>query len=134
MANLFEINSRRVFSNTEANELLPVIYRITEEAQKTVRNYVNQLKALPDKNSPKALQIEAEINVIVEKWNSKIQRLGGKPKGLWLADFDNGSGYFCWKYPETEIGFFHGYREGFSGRIPLSLLKDSKDENSLSPN
>ena len=113
---------------------MPVIYRITEDAQKSVKMYVNQLKALPDKNTNRATEIESEINVIIEKWNKKIQRLGGRPKGLWLADFDNGQGYYCWKFPELEIGFFHGYKDGYSGRMPLTELKEFENESSPSPN
>ena len=40
-------------------------------------------------------------------------------KGLWLVDFDSGAGYYCWKYPEPSLDYFHGYEEGFAGRLPL---------------
>ena len=80
---------------------------------------INQLEAFPNKQSERAIQVESLINALIEQWQSKIERLGAKPKGLWLADFDNGSGYFCWKFPETKIKFFHGYNEGFSGRKSL---------------
>ena len=44
--------------------------------------------------------------------------MGLEIKGLWLVDFDSGAGYYCWKYPESSLGHFHGYDEGFSGRVP----------------
>ena len=37
--------------------------------------------------------------------------LGIDVKGLWLIDFDNGSGYYCWHYPEEGLQFFHTYEE-----------------------
>ena len=37
----------------------------------------------------------------------------------WLVDFDNGEGYYCWKYPEDTVGHFHGYEDGFAGRISI---------------
>ena len=40
-------------------------------------------------------------------------------KGMWLADFDAGNGYYCWKFPENEIRFWHGYKDGFSGRVEI---------------
>ena len=46
-------------------------------------------------------------------------RLGIEVKGLWLIDFDNGSGYYCWQYPEESLQYFHGYDDGFSGRVKL---------------
>jgi hypothetical protein len=40
-------------------------------------------------------------------------------KGLWLVDFDNGSGCYCWRYPETGLDYFHTYEEGFRGRMRI---------------
>ena len=37
---------------------------------------------------------------IVEAWAEAVRALGLEVKGLWLVDFDNGEGYYCWKYPE----------------------------------
>ena len=34
---------------------------------------------------------------------------------MFLVDFDNGEGYYCWKWPEREVDHFHGYEEGFAG-------------------
>ena len=31
----------------------------------------------------------------------------------------NGEGYYCWSYPEATIAHFHGYDEGFSGRMKI---------------
>ena len=60
-----------------------------------------------------------EYQRIVQDWASEVMSLGIEVKGLWLVDFDNGSGYYCWKYPEASLEYFHGYEEGFDGRLPL---------------
>lgn len=119
MDNIIEINRRKFFTLEQARQLLPLVYRLTEEASKDVRTCVNRIDAYSDKNHPSVAGIETEINQIIDLWQAKIEKLGGAPKGLWMADFDNGEGYYCWKFPETEINHWHGYQDGFSGRIVI---------------
>lgn len=89
---------------------------MTEDAAREARRLMHCLETLPDRKGDRALEVEAQVDALVDRWQRKIERLGAKPKGLWLADFDNGDGYWCWKYPETAIRFRHGYQDGFSGR------------------
>jgi hypothetical protein len=35
------------------------------------------------------------------------------------VDFDNGDGYYCWCYPEHSITHYHGYSDGFAGRMKI---------------
>ena len=139
---MFEIvghSQIKIFSLKQVEDLLPLVYRVTEEYSKDVKYLMACVEAMPDKNSSRCLEIQDEINDHIQKWQNKIERLGGKPKGLWLADFDNGEGYFCWKFPETQIKFHHGYQDGFTGRSLLSdttenTLENSNHENSPSSN
>ena len=62
---------------------------------------------------------ENERQGVVGEWARVILSLGAEIKGLWLVDFDSGAGYYCWKYPEAALEYFHGYEEGFAGRLPL---------------
>lgn len=120
MSNVIEINRKKVFTLVEANALLPIVYRLSEESEKEVRSYTNRLKAFSDdKAHPTAVELESKINDVIHKWQNKLEKLGAEPKGLWMADFDNGQGYFCWKYPENRIAHYHGYQDGFSGRMIL---------------
>lgn len=119
MEKLIHLRGERRFTLEEATEILPVIYRITEVAAKEVKDLLNKAEAIKNTNSEKASMYEEQINSIVDKWQEKVSRLGAHPKGLWLADFDFGAGYYCWKFPENSISFWHGYQDGFSGRIPL---------------
>ena len=60
-----------------------------------------------------------EAQQIVGKWAESVMKMGIEVKGLWLIDFDNGSGYYCWQYPEESLQYFHGYDDGFGGRVKL---------------
>ncbi|KYG68903.1 hypothetical protein AZI87_06665 [Bdellovibrio bacteriovorus] len=119
MENVVEINRKKTFTLQEARRLLPLIYRMTDEASRQVKTHLNRIDAFSDKSHPSVGAIEAEINVIIDRWQVKVEKLGAEPKGLWMADFDNGEGFYCWKFPEVEINHWHGYQDGFSGRIVI---------------
>jgi hypothetical protein len=97
---------KKVFSYEDAAALLPEVQRLTASA-------VDQVEALAN-DAPKD-----EAQRIVAGWAESIMSLGIEVKGLWLIDFDNGSGYYCWQYPEESLQYFHGYDDGFSGRVKL---------------
>ena len=40
-----------------------------------------------------------------------------KGSGLWISTC--GTGYYCWKFPETSLEHFHGYTEGFKARVKV---------------
>jgi regulator of sirC expression with transglutaminase-like and TPR domain len=96
---------RKVFTLREAREALPRVREITER-------FVARYQALPD-------DAEEQQQEIVGEWIRQVTDLGIEVKGLWLVDFDSGAGYYCWKYPEPSLDYFHGYEEGFAGRLPL---------------
>ncbi len=131
---IFNVQKNKHFTYAEAEEILPLVYRITDDASKEVKYLMGCVEALQDKHSDASRDLQTRINQIIEKWQNKLERLGLRPKGLWLADFDNGSGYFCWKFPETKILFQHGYQDGFTGRI-LIAEQDAprEDHNAHSP-
>lgn len=120
MIEIFNVQKNRLFTYAEAEEILPLVYRITEDSSKEVKYLMGCVEALQDKHNDSSRELQTRINQIIEKWQNKLERLGLRPKGLWLADFDNGSGYYCWKFPETKILFQHGYQDGFTGRILIS--------------
>jgi len=98
--------ARRIFTLDEARALLPKVRQITNAA-------VEKFDELPE-------DLEAERQEVIERWAHDVRALGVEIKGLWLVDFDSGSGYYCWKYPEPALGHYHGYEEGFSGRLQIT--------------
>jgi hypothetical protein len=101
--------ARRVFTFDEAARLLPDVRRMTEAAYQAV-------EALSTRGGEKGT---AEADAIITRWAHDVMSLGIDVKGVWLVDFDNGAGYYCWKYPEEGLQFFHTYEEGFRGRTRI---------------
>ena len=101
---------KKVFTYEEAAGLLPEVRRLTEEAYEKVEG----LSVGEDGE-----RLRARVDDIVTGWARSIMEMGVEVKGLWLVDFDNGSGYYCWKYPEQGLQFYHSYEDGFSGRVRI---------------
>jgi hypothetical protein len=123
---IIEINRRGVFSLQEAQELLPVVFRITKTYSQKVEALIARLDGLSGASYDSrasddlANALESQVNTLILEWQNKMQKLGAMPKGLWIADFDSGDGYFCWKYPESGIQYWHKYSDGFTKRIHVS--------------
>jgi hypothetical protein len=108
-------DDRRIFTYGQATALLPEVRRITEHTY-------DQVDALRQSMSPAAAstpRLQERIDQLIEGWARELIGLGLEVKGLWLVDFDNGSGYYCWRYPESSLQYYHSYEEGFQGRVPI---------------
>ena len=114
-----DMSSPRIFTYEEALETFPQVQRLTHDAVRRVESLVQQIQSL-DEMSERRDEIEDAYRAIVDNWVRQIQALGCEVKGLWLVDWDNGGGYYCWRYPEESLGFFHTYEDGFQGRIPIN--------------
>ena len=107
-----------IFSLEQARALLPQVKLLTADAVLRAEALSAELQQLSEAD-PAHAPMAAALREIVEGWSAAIHALGLEAKGLWLVDFDNGEGYYCWSYPETSITHYHGYEEGFAGRIPI---------------
>lgn len=104
----------RRFTYAEARALLPQVRALTETAHATVEALQRQLEERPD-DAVARHRLEQEVRA----WAERLTELGLQIKGLWLVDFDNGAGYYCWRWPEADLEFFHSYEEGFGGRVRI---------------
>ena len=97
---------KRIFSYEQAVALLPEVRRITDDAVERLDAVISEEPAAYER--------------IVTEWADEILAMGVEVKGLWLVDFDSGGGYYCWRHPEPALEYFHGYEEGFGGRVKLN--------------
>ena len=108
----------RAWSLDAARALLPEVRRRTQQAVEEVDALVPRRDALAE-GTRERVDAEQEIQRAVSRWIRAMEALGVDVKGAWLVDFDNGRGYYCWRWPEDRIDYFHGYDEGFDGRIRI---------------
>jgi hypothetical protein len=110
--------TRPIFSLEQARALLPQVQRLTADAVVRAEAVSAELTRTSEVD-PAHGQLTDALREIVNSWADAVRGLGLEAKGLWLVDFDNGEGYYCWKYPEASIAHYHGYDDGFAGRIPI---------------
>jgi hypothetical protein len=108
------VSEKRIFSYEEASALLPEVRRLTEEAHRKVEGLGE-----PPEGGRARDEVQAKLDEIVTQWARTILDKGLEVKGLWLVDFDNGSGYYCWHYPEEGVQYYHSYEDGFGGRMRI---------------
>ncbi len=98
---------KRTFTFEEARKLVPAVRERTRRAIARIE----ELGA--DAEAPAT----PEARGILLAWAREMDELGIEVKGPWLVDFDSGDGYWCWRWPEESLDWFHGYDEGFAGRV-----------------
>jgi len=106
--------SKRIFTYPEALSLLPEVRRLTEEAYRRVEDLQGETS-----DGPLLEETREKAETIIAHWARDITELGVEVKGVWLVDFDSGSGYYCWQYPETGLHHYHSYAGGFRARVPI---------------
>ena len=112
------MDGNRIFSYDEALGLFPLVRDLTDSAVRQIEALLNPIQSR-DEMETRREEIEATYRRIVDAWSEELQSLGCVVKGPWLVDFDNGDGFYCWKYPEQSLSFFHTYEDGFPGRLPV---------------
>lgn len=110
--------TRPIFSLQEARDLLPRLRHLTADAVRRTESLASELERLAE-DDPARASLSDTLRDVVNGWADEVRALGVEVKGLWLVDFDNGEGYYCWRYPEDTVSHYHGYDDGFVGRIPI---------------
>ena len=107
-------SEKKVFSYDEAAALLPEVRRLTDAAYQRVADLGSGTA-----EGMATTEVQGRIEGIVGAWAQALMEMGIEVKGLWLIDFDNGSGCYCWRYPEESLQFYHSYEDGFRGRMRI---------------
>jgi len=112
----------RVFTLEEAKAMLPTVRSMTAPVFELASSLAQELSDSEARDEEaRAEELRERLQALVESWAEAIRDLGPDVKGLWLVDFDSGDGYWCWAYPEEELGHWHSYEAGFGGRMPIEL-------------
>jgi hypothetical protein len=110
---------KRIFSYDEALNTFPLVRDLTSAAVRQIDALATSLSGRDEADSRRG-EIEEAQEKIVRAWAREVTAIGCEVKGVFLVDWDSGDGYYCWRFPEPSISFFHTYDEGFAGRIPLN--------------
>ena len=110
--------SRPIFSLQQAQALLPQVKHVTADAVRQAESLASQLHGVAE-HDPQHATLAAALREVLNGWAEQVTALGLEAKGLWLVDFDNGEGYYCWCYPEESVAHYHGYDDGFAGRMKI---------------
>jgi hypothetical protein len=105
---------KRTFTFSEAAALLPEVRRLTGEAHARI-----EVIHARHERGEQAEALQAEADAVYQAWADSMRERGIEVKGLWLIDFDNGSGYYCWVWPEAKLEYYHSYEAGFRGRMRI---------------
>jgi hypothetical protein len=135
--------SERLFTRDQVNALISELTEIVSEAMARHRQALDLGQALEEERQ--RIQMAGGTRVDQRDWKARaermdglaievrqgierIHRLGGTVKDLelGLVDFPGlvpGQGdepvNLCWKHGEAEVGFWHGFDEGYAQRKPL---------------
>jgi len=108
MAEIIPILHPRIFTELQAEQLLPTIKRITERADTDARIIQEQLRFIPP-TEPIFKKYAIEFEMVIQRWVTKVKKLGAKPTGIWIVNFETENGCFSWRLGDENISFFNAH-------------------------
>ena len=112
------METKRAWTLEAAREMMPEVRIRTQQAVAAV-DALSAERDSQQADSKDRQAIEARLRSRVSRWIREMEALGVDVKGLWLIDFDNGRGYYCWRWPEAALEYFHDYETGFNERVRI---------------
>jgi len=110
--------AQRYWSLDTARAIVGEVRRRTAEAVEAI-DALEARRAEVAADDPGRAALDQQLTRAVGGWVRAMEALGVEVKGPWLVDFDNGRGHYCWRWPEERLEYFHGYDEGFAGRVRI---------------
>lgn len=124
----FEIvDSEKIFSLSEARDLLPLVQKITHTHCTKLEPIQVKLDRMLS-NDPRRSAIERRFEIEVSAWRGKITRLGLKAAGLWVVEYSVGvEGALSWRYPELDIAYFSNKGNSMRQRLASYIEENDPD-------
>jgi hypothetical protein len=124
MAEIIRILRPRQFTEEEAETLLPAVKRITAQAALEAEKITEQLRFIP-RDEPIFNRLSSELDLVIRRWAIKVSKLGLKPSGIWIVDFDAGEGLYTWRLGDEHVSYFSA-RTARSEENPLEQSSPDK--------
>jgi hypothetical protein len=125
----------RVFSLSEANEVVPLISELTTQAVRQLEEIKQRYREGSGEGEEPAMPEAGlrDVEHTLAEWTEQVSELGGLPKGYFTVDFQSVDPemLYCWTYGEEKIGFTHKVWENFSHRRPLDESAGTGPDNHL---
>jgi hypothetical protein len=112
----------KFFSPKEANQILPRVKKIVQEILSKAHE-ARFLMTIPDPLNERQGQL-IELDRQIKALMAQLEDMGCYYKDwnfeIGLVDFPaiihGQQALLCWRSDETEVGWFHGYEDGYGGR------------------
>ncbi|HLW56521.1 MAG TPA: hypothetical protein VKY27_03995 [Bacteriovoracaceae bacterium] len=103
--NIYPLNYSKTFTHQEALDLIPLLQRISSKTKKEL-SVLNSQLSFARNNSPRAIELQEQINHVLQNWSEKVRRLGAVPVALCKVRIPGEEGQYLWEYPENKL-FLH---------------------------
>lgn len=123
MSVTFICQEPKIFSLQEAQELVPLLQRITRKHETQVNKLIQSQQYLVKSGAPDRVleSYQDGVNEELAKWAVKIKKLGCIPLPGCAVGIEAGGYYWSWFYNETKIEHYQLYTEDPGQRRHLSL-------------
>ena len=126
MKDLTRIGRQQVFNLNEAKALLPTVQKITQRLHAKNVDVEQRLQRLLMAD-PRRRYYQDVFRDNITEWKNKMEGLGVSVHHLWQVQFNVGTGYLCWQFPELVISHYFPADKDWDARIKLKDYLESYD-------